>query len=181
MGALLLLGQAINGLLAIVGVGDIVVNYAGPVLDFLATGPGVLASVAFGVFLIVWAVYKRPETEQTTEAVTETEKDKELDRLRTKLREAKEDRDSLQRELYENRGARQFGSAVLPDAASPGTVDRLTNENERLRQEVGRLKDQVSEKELRQRALELSASLFRLSEEWGWLERRSPTLPPKTL
>lgn len=62
VGALLLLAQAVNGLLAVAGSADLVMNYVGPTLDFLATGPGVLVTVAAAVLLILWAVYtQQPE------------------------------------------------------------------------------------------------------------------------
>lgn len=166
-GAFLVALKPLWDLVSFLGDVSFIVTYIAPIFDLLDTSYGTLLLVGIGLYLIYRASIKQPQNEPMTEAATEPEPDEELDQLRAELREVKEDRDRLQRELYENREPRHFGSAVLPDAAPPGTIDNLTNENERLRQEIGRLKDQVSEKELRQRALELSDKLLRFSDQWN--------------
>ena len=69
LGALVLLGNAIYGLISVLGHVDVAVNYGVPVVDFLGTGPGVLLTVAAAVVLILWAISQQEETTATLKTV----------------------------------------------------------------------------------------------------------------
>jgi septal ring factor EnvC (AmiA/AmiB activator) len=156
-GTLILLGLLVYGLVLALGHVELVVDYVGPMVSFLGTGPGVLLSVAAAVLLILWALRARrpeskpghgarsPESERKREPLKSTLQGvrRERERLRSELRESEREHKRLKSELRE-------GEQELQRLRS--TLQESRRERERLRSKLreGEREHERLESELRE-------------------------------
>ena len=172
VGALVLLGLLIYGLVSVLGHVELVVEYVGPIVSFVGTGPGVLLSVTFAVLLILWAVrtrrkneagYAAPSSEPERERArlrsalqkgerelewlrSELQKgEREFERLRSKLREGERERERLRSETQKGKRERERLRSALRE--SERKLERLRSETQRGAQELERLRWEPQEDE----------------------------------
>jgi len=137
LGAVVLLGNAIYGLISVLGHVDVAVNYGVPVVDFLGTGPGVLLTVAAAVVLILWAISQQGETKPAN-AILAPESRQDDQQLATRLQASERESERLKKELEEAR------SSTSGDPRYPELIKEL----EQLRKHKGDLERLVHNREI---------------------------------
>ena len=151
LGALILFGLLLYGLASTLGRLKPAVDYIGPIVEFLGTGPGVLLSVTVAVLLILWASYTRQLKSKANPTASSSRIDRERQRLQAELQESKLQRERMQSTLHEGERKREQLKAQLREGAQ---------ERERLRVEL-----RTSEREREQ----LKAQLREGAQEREWL------------
>jgi hypothetical protein len=138
MGALILFGLLIYGLVSVLGHVEVIVKYIGPVVYFLGTGPGVLLSVAVAVLLILWALRPPRPKRKPGHAAPAFKPDREYERLKSDLQESEREQERLQVALQEGERERERLKSDLQQ--SKQERKRLQAENKRLKAERDELK-----------------------------------------
>jgi chromosome segregation ATPase len=168
-GALILFGLLVYGLALALGHVELVVDYVGPVVSFLGTGPGVLLSVAVAVLLILWALRARRPESKPGRAARSPEPERKREPPKSALQESRRERERLRAELQEGKWEQgEQEPERLRSALQEGRRER-----ERLR---SKLRESERERErlrseLREREQELERLKPGLQESGQELER----------
>jgi hypothetical protein len=124
MGVVVLFAFLIFELVAVAGNAVLMITQAGPVMEFLATGPGVLAGFAVSVFIILLGVaFLNRATPHPTSSVSviqqtgtsQTEKDREVELLQKKLSRAEQERDRYHAILADPTAKKRREERILRD------------------------------------------------------------------
>ena len=107
MGALILFGLLIYGLVSVLRNVEAIAKYIGPIVYFLGTGPGVLLSVAVAVLLILWALRPQQPKRKPGYAALSFRPDREYERLKSDLQESEREQERLQATLQEGERERE--------------------------------------------------------------------------
>jgi hypothetical protein len=172
VGVLILFGFLVFGLVSVAGNAVLMMTGAGPVMEFLGTGPGVLAGFAGSVFIILLGVaFLTCATPQATASATviqesstgQAERNRELEQLNKKLRRVEQERDRLRAVLSAPTAKKRHAERMLRkrclglghELFNFAKARRYENEREtidRFRQrhewKVTELRDELDEQEL---------------------------------
>lgn len=179
VGTLILLGLLIYGLVSVLGHVELVVEYIGPVVSFLGTGPGVLLCVAIALLLILWALRTRRKSDPgygTSSTESERERarlrsvvregererewlrlelqksEREIERLKSKLQKGERERERLKSETQKGKRERERLRAALRE--DEREIERLRLELQKGAQELERLRSEPQEDERERKRLE---------------------------
>ena len=147
VGALILFGLVTYGLVSVLGRVKLVVDYVGPIVGFLGTGPGVLLSVIVAVLFLWRSRARQPKSKPRQDALS-SRFDRERQRLNSALQEDKRGRKRLKLALREGEREVERLKAELLEGA--GELERLRaglqeclqeheRERERLNSEIEQL------------------------------------------
>lgn len=138
---------------------DFAIDNASSLADYVATGPGNLAALVIGVFLIVWATYSQRSKSESTGDKSEIQQiqqptsttdannriyvkrwqelEQEKEEFRTKLQESEQERERLKRELEEAQpGEGQIGKLTVTGEDPLAVITRITAERDKLKEEL---------------------------------------------
>lgn len=122
VGVFILLTFLVFDLIAVAGNAVLMITEAGPVMEFLATGPGVVAGFAASVFIILLGVaFLTRATPQPSQSVTvnqrvgaaQAERDREVKQLEKRLRRTEEERDRYRAILSDPIAKRRRDEEIL--------------------------------------------------------------------
>jgi DNA repair exonuclease SbcCD ATPase subunit len=142
-GLLILLGLLVYGLVLALRHVEPVADYAGPIVSFLGTGPGVLLAVVGAVLLILWALRARSPESKPDHAARSPASERKREPMKSALQEGGRERERLWSELREGERERERLRSKLREGERER--ERLRSQLREGKQELERLRSTLQE------------------------------------